>query len=617
MGLSVALSNALSGMQTTQTGLEVVSRNVANSGTAGYHKQSLVVSAENSGAASSHVVTVGVDRAFDAALQNAYTSQVSDASYSDIVSQFMDRLDTYFGTPGSANALDTQYGNFQTALEQLSTSPDDYSVRAQVVSTAQGLAETLNSLSNSVQGLRQDTESQISQSVTGLNSDLNSLADINNKLQNQALDDASKASLLDQRDRLVASVSEAVDVQAVYRDNGTVSLMTRSGVALVDTRAAQFSFESAGAISATSQVSSDPTQNSVGQLVLKTPSGNSLNVIDQGVLRSGKLAGLIDLRDNQLVDTQNQLDEIASGLATALNTTQQDNATAVSLPAGAGDGYSLDLSDVQKGNSFSFTYSDGSSSHTVKVVRVDDATAPSSLPAEQDGVTTLQLPFGAGVGDVASTLDGLFPDLQISASGNTLQVLDDGTAGTTDVTGLSATVTSPADQGAGMGLNLFVDTGNNPYTNSLDGNGQKLGFAQRISINTAVAQDNELLVKYDSGTSLGDTGRTDYLNTALDQMSFTGTTTAKNGLASFRLSGNVEDLVSQTLSFQSARISSAKSDNDTQQTSLGIIEGRQDDSYGVNLDEEMSRLLELQNAYSASARVVSTVQELIDALMKI
>jgi flagellar hook-associated protein 1 FlgK len=43
MGLSVSLSNALSGMHATQRGLEVLSRNVSNAGTPGYHKQSVAV----------------------------------------------------------------------------------------------------------------------------------------------------------------------------------------------------------------------------------------------------------------------------------------------------------------------------------------------------------------------------------------------------------------------------------------------------------------------------------------------------------------------------------------------------------------------------------------------
>jgi flagellar hook-associated protein 1 FlgK len=36
--------------------------------------------------------------------------------------------------------------------------------------------------------------------------------------------------------------------------------------------------------------------------------------------------------------------------------------------------------------------------------------------------------------------------------------------------------------------------------------------------------------------------------------------------------------------------------------------------YGVNVDEEMSRLMEIQNAYAANARVVSVVKELLDSL---
>ena len=43
MGLSVTLSNALSGMKIGQNALDVLSGNVANSGTPGYHKRSISV----------------------------------------------------------------------------------------------------------------------------------------------------------------------------------------------------------------------------------------------------------------------------------------------------------------------------------------------------------------------------------------------------------------------------------------------------------------------------------------------------------------------------------------------------------------------------------------------
>ena len=37
---------------------------------------------------------------------------------------------------------------------------------------------------------------------------------------------------------------------------------------------------------------------------------------------------------------------------------------------------------------------------------------------------------------------------------------------------------------------------------------------------------------------------------------------------------------------------------------------------GVNIDEEMAHLLSLQNAYSANARVMSTVNEMYKTLMQ-
>ena len=37
----------------------------------------------------------------------------------------------------------------------------------------------------------------------------------------------------------------------------------------------------------------------------------------------------------------------------------------------------------------------------------------------------------------------------------------------------------------------------------------------------------------------------------------------------------------------------------------------------VNIDEEMANLLNLQNAYAANARVMSTIKEMLDTLLRI
>ena len=116
---------------------------------------------------------------------------------------------------------------------------------------------------------------------------------------------------------------------------------------------------------------------------------------------------------------------------------------------------------------------------------------------------------------------------------------------------------------------------------------------------------------------MGESDRPDFLLAQLENMNFTSdnTTSLENG--SFRLSGNAQDMIGQMLTYQGTRISGAYSDQSVKEYAYAAVESRMTDEYGVNIDEEMARLMELQNSYAASARVVSVVQELIDALMQI
>src|SRR6476661_884767 len=106
MGLTTSLTNATSGLRTNQDALDILSRNIANSGTPGYHRQSLNVVDYNT-QSSSYAKTAGANRAFNASLQSYYTRQVSDASNSNVQANYLDRLQGYLGKPGSAGSLDT------------------------------------------------------------------------------------------------------------------------------------------------------------------------------------------------------------------------------------------------------------------------------------------------------------------------------------------------------------------------------------------------------------------------------------------------------------------------------------------------------------------------------
>lgn len=609
MGLMTSLNNSVTGLRINQDSLDVLSRNIANAGTPGYHRQALNVvdyNAQNS----TYARSVGVTRAFNTSLQTYYTRQVSDAANSSVQAGYLDRLQGFLGKPGQAGSLDTLYSQLKNALQGIATSPDDYTARASMVSSAQTMVETLNRLSTTIQGMRQETEGQIASNIYNINGMLNSLSEVNQRLLDLGMTDSARAALHDQRDRLVSSIAEIIDVQADYRPNGTVALMTRSGVGLLDNGVSQFSFESAGNLSPNSVFDYNDEASKVGKLILTTPSGLTIDLVTQGVLQGGELAGLVTLRDKTLVEAQDQLDEIAAALAQAFSTVSKPGEV---TEAGAARGLTLDITNMAPGNDIQFTYSQNGIDKRVRVVN----TLEPLDYIDATGQRVIGMDFSMGGGDLGNTLGAMFPSLNISGGAGYLRILDDGAAGTTDVKSAVAHSTSTGLQGSGLAFNLFVDQGSAAFTNNLDSDPpQKQGFAARIAINPAILADNRLLVQYEVGGTLGDADRANYVINQLETMNFVSGTSPQANSGRFQLAGNLGEVISQIVGFQGASINAALTKRDDRQLTLDTIIDQMESDYGVNVDEEMARLLELQNAYAANARVVSVVKELLDTLFQ-
>lgn len=608
MGLISSLSNAVSGLRVNQDSITVLSRNVSNAGTPGYHRQSLNIIDYNSVNAS-YARTAGVNRAFSQSLQTYYNRQVSDTASASVVASYLNKLQGFLGKPGDAGSLDTMFGSLKNSLQALATSPDDYSTRANVVAEAQAMAQRLNQLSGDVQDMRRETETRITNNVSELNAMLVSLNEVNNRMLDLGMTDTARAALYDQRDRLVASVAEVIDVQANYRPDGTVALMTRSGVGLLDNGVSTFKFTTAGALSATTQANIRTSDSRVGTLTLTTPSGLTIDLVQQGVLQGGELAGLVTLRDKVLVETQNQLDEIAAGLAAAFSTVATPG-TAADDGAGA-TGLVADLSGMQPGNDVLLTFMQNGVEQRVRVV--NSTNGEDYVDAAGQRVISVDLSDSAAA---AATLQAKLPGLAIDSPGaGMLRVLDDGAGGIRDVTGLVTRTTATGTQTGDLAMALFIDQGNAAFTDNLDTDPpQILGFAARIAVNPAVLADNRLLVQAEIGQSLGNADRPEYILAQLNSMGFVSGGSPAANAGRHQLNGTVEQLISQVLNFQGTSISSALTTADNRLLTLDTITTQMDEEYGVNIDEEMARLTELQSAYAANARVVSVVKELLDTL---
>jgi flagellar hook-associated protein 1 len=615
MGLGVALNNALSGMKTAQKAVDLVSLNVANAGTPGYHKQSLSVLDYGASTSSYGAKTGIVSRAFSDSLQNQYTRSLSDAASASARATALDRLQGFLGKPGSTGSLDADYNAFRTALQELTASPEDAATRSEVLTSAQALVSNLNRMTTNIQGLRQDAEKQIGADVEALNSMLTTLEKVNSKIVENVAGGESRNSLLDQRDRLVSQISELVDTRVDYRADGTVAISTRSGVGLLDGKASQLSFTSAGKLNPGSLYNADPDKTGVGTLTIFTAAGLKIDAVRDNVFQSGEIAGLLEMRDKTLVTAQSQMDDVAASIALAMSTNETQGTAATS---GAAAGFQVDISDMQAGNELRLDYKLNGVDKSVRIVRVDDA---SKLPMDfndSTGTRVIGLSFSGGAASVATALQtALGTGFGVSATGSTLRILDDGATNTTDVSALVANSTSGALQGDGTGLSLFIDSDLSAFTNSMDGTPQKLGFAGRITLNNDIISDSRLLVQEDVGDPLGDAGRAKALLSRLDTLTFTSTKAGSPAGTKAFLSGSAGDIVAGAISYQGSVAEQAIGASESQSLTLETLDTRIQEQSGVDINEEMAKLLDLQNAYAANARVISIVQELLKSLMAI
>src|SRR5437016_3988196 len=161
MSLSQALNTASSGLRVTQAGLSLIATNVANAQTPGYVRKTMDITTATEGTGGG--VRVGtVNRELDQYLQRQLRVESAGGSYADLRTSFYDRLQGLYGAPGSDSSLETAFNNFTSSMQSLVTSPDSTAARSVVLSNAQVLAQTLNSLSTDIQALRGDAESGLS-----------------------------------------------------------------------------------------------------------------------------------------------------------------------------------------------------------------------------------------------------------------------------------------------------------------------------------------------------------------------------------------------------------------------------------------------------------------------
>ena len=118
-----------------------------------------------------------------------------------------------------------------------------------------------------------------------------------------------------------------------------------------------------------------------------------------------------------------------------------------------------------------------------------------------------------------------------------------------------------------------------------------------------------------NGALAGDPARAQQMRDALERPQAVSGAAGLSGSAAF--SGSVGDIVRRTVEVQGADAAMSARLDEGQRVALAAVEGRFAQTSGVNIDEEMAQLVQLQTAYGANARVLSAVREMMDVLLRI
>jgi len=618
MSLTQALNTAMAGLQATQAGLSIVAGNVANVNTPDYVRKTTELTETSAGNAIS-VRVAAINRELDKLLQTQLQTETSGGAFADSLSKMYEQLQTVYGAPGSSIGLDTFFNNFTTALQGLVATPSSVSARSAAVNAAQVLAQQLNTMSAGIQTLRSAAEQGISADVELANNALQHIADINQQVASASPNDAAAAALLDQRDLYVDQLTKLMSVKVMQGDFNQISVFTSNGIQLVGASAVKLAFDAKGSLTPSMFWSADPTLRSVGTITATPPGGAAMDLIASGALQSGEIGAYLQMRDQLLPQAQSQLDEFAAQIAQAAS----DLTTAgTAVTAGPQSGYIVNTAGMQPGNTIQFAYTDALNvQHNITVVDVNN---PAVLPLANTATANpndqvVGVDFSGGMGSITAQLTAALgaTGLQFSnPAGTILQILND-VANTIAVNSASTTATMTSLTSGNAQLPLFMD-GNNVFSGSINSNGLQVnGFSARIAVNLSLITNPANLIAYSTTppTAAGDPTRPTFLYDQMVNMPRLFSPSTGIGATASPYSGSLSSFISQIMTYQGQAADNASNLKQGQDVVVNSLQQRLNQESGVNIDQEMTTLLNLQSAYGANARVFSVVKEMFTTLL--
>ncbi|MGQ9603139.1 MAG: flagellar hook-associated protein FlgK [bacterium] len=352
IGLNSGLEIARKALSAYQLAISVYGNNIANVATPGFSRkrpeiresEGLTIS---SGRVGLGVTTATIMRMRDTFLDRSYWD--ANATYGSYQSseRLLSQLEGIWGEQGEAGLM-TILQDFWNSWQDLANNPESMTPRRMVIASSQTLCESLRRAARNMNMIRLDADNEIAELVNDINWLSSEIAELNEQIVRVETSGQKASDLRDKRDYLLDQLSEIASIQVFEAKDGSISVRM-DGETLVERTAA---------------VPISLVERKDGEIVVHDIAiGNAKRLITPS---RGKIAGLLEIRDQTIPGYLAKLDSFASTLVERLN--QRHEA-----------GYGLDGVTGR-----SFFNPDGITASTISVSE-DIINNPSFIAASSDG----------------------------------------------------------------------------------------------------------------------------------------------------------------------------------------------------------------------------------------
>ena len=633
-----------------QVALQTAGHNIANVNTPGYSRQTVVLQTVQGQFTGGGYIGQGVD--VQTILRNqselltrqsaaAGSTQAADA----IRAQRLSQLQEVFS--GGTQGLGAAINDMMNAFSDVVSSPTDITARTVVLTRLDETAARMRTASDRINEIEYTVKEQLQSSVTAINSLATQMAAINEQIARATGNGQSPNDLLDQRDQIIRDINQYVQTTQIPADDGTVGLFVAGSQPLVlGSTASSLSIDDATTFPGSGQ----------SKLFFNRPGATPIE-LDENVLGGGTVSGLLRFQNTDLSEGRNLLGRMALAIGMTMNDQQNLGLTLDGVPGkdlfalptsmpgytnGAGVGTVSFTGPTQfEASDYEIRFTTGTAGQVVRLsdgkstpftdaanlatLQIDGLNFNLTTPGNP-GERMLFKPFSTAANNIQALV---YSPRDLAAANPINAAMGTANGGTMQLGNLKATgipaLTPPA---VGTRVTLTFN-GAGGFTVAGGGTPQDISTVPPTPlVGPPYSDTSGQAINIDGwqitlqGTPK--TGDTVAIGNALDPQygdAYTrnaGNANALMGLRDVKMfdESTLSDGYASAIAQVGTRTQSAKFAEQLSSTIAANLERDRTAVSGVNLDEEAAKLIQYQQAYQASAKMIQIAQNIFDSLIQ-